>query len=49
MLLIGALLMTARTVIALMTGSVFLYFLQPTLGTFMVAGLFLVSAPLGRR
>jgi hypothetical protein len=48
MLLIGALLMTARTVIALMTGSVFLYFLQPTLGTFMVAGLFLVSAPLGR-
>jgi hypothetical protein len=48
MLLIGALLMTARTIIALMTGSVFLYFLQPTLGTFMVAGLFLVSAPLGR-
>jgi hypothetical protein len=48
MLLIGALLMTARTVIAIMTGSVFLYFLQPTLGTFMVAGLFLVSAPLGR-
>jgi hypothetical protein len=48
MLLIGALLMTARTVIAIMTGSVFLYFLQPTLGTFMVAGLFLVSAPLGK-
>lgn len=48
MLLIGALLMTARTVIAIMTGSVFLYFLQPTLGTFLVAGLFLVSAPLGK-
>ena len=48
MLLIGALLMTARTIIAIMTGSVFLYFLQPTLGTFMVAGLFLVSAPLGK-
>ncbi len=48
MLLIGALLMTARTVIALMTGSLFLYFLQPTLGTFMVAGLFLISAPLGK-
>ena len=48
MLLIGALLMTARTVIALMTGSLFLYFLQPTLGTFMVAGLFLISAPLNK-
>jgi hypothetical protein len=48
MLLIGALLMTARTIIAVMTGSVFLYFLQPTLGTFLVAGLFLVSAPLGK-
>jgi hypothetical protein len=48
MLLIGALLMTARTIIALMTGSLFLYFLQPTLGTFMVAGLFLISAPLGK-
>ncbi|MDX6229982.1 MAG: hypothetical protein QOI76_3372 [Frankiales bacterium] len=48
MLLIGALLMTARTIIALMTGSVFLYFLQPTLGTFLVAALFLISAPLGK-
>lgn len=42
-LLIGAVLLTLRTVLAWLTGSVFLYLLQPTLGTFAVAGLFLAS------
>jgi uncharacterized membrane protein len=47
-LLVGAALMTARTIVALATGSMFLYFLQPTLGTVAVAGAFLVSVPLRR-
>lgn len=47
-LVIGAVLVTGRTVIALQTGSVFLYFLQPTLGTVLVAGLFLLSVPIGK-
>ena len=47
-LLLGAALMTARTIVALATGSMFLYFLQPTLGTVAVAGAFLVSVPLRR-
>ncbi len=47
-LIIGALLLTVRTAISLATGSLFLYFLQPTLGTFLVAVAFLVSVPLGR-
>lgn len=42
-LLLGAGLLTVRTVLALATGSVFVYFLQPTLGTFLMAGLFLFS------
>lgn len=42
-LLLGAGLLTVRTILALATGSVFVYFLQPTLGTFLVAGLFLLS------
>lgn len=46
-LLIGALTLTARTALALATGSVFVYFLQPTLGTAMVAAAFLVSVPIG--
>jgi hypothetical protein len=47
-LLLGTLLITARTAISLATGSAFVYFLQPTLGTFLVALAFLVSVPLGR-
>jgi hypothetical protein len=47
-LLIGAALMTARTIVSLATGSMFIYFLQPTLGTVVVAGAFLVSVPLRR-
>jgi hypothetical protein len=48
LLVMAAVLFTARTAIALATGSAFIYFLQPTLGTFLVAGLFLFSVPLGR-
>jgi intracellular septation protein A len=40
--------MTARTALALATGSAFLYFLQPTIGTGLVAGVFLGSVLLGR-
>lgn len=47
-LIMAAALFTVRTVLALATGSVFVYFLQPTLGTFLVAGLFLTSVRFGR-
>jgi intracellular septation protein A len=40
--------MTARTALALATGSAFLYFLQPTMGTGLVAAVFLGSVLLGR-
>lgn len=48
LLVLGTALFTVRSLIALATGSTFVYFLQPTLGTFLVAGLFLVSVGLGR-
>lgn len=48
LLLLGVAGLTVRTVIALASGSVFVYFLQPSLGTVMVAGLFLASVPAGR-
>jgi hypothetical protein len=47
-LLLTAVTLTARTVVALASGSVVLYFLQPTLGTALVAAAFLLSVPLGR-
>jgi hypothetical protein len=47
-LVLGALAMTARTAIALATGSVFVYFLQSSLGTVLVGLTFLVSLALGR-
>jgi hypothetical protein len=47
-LLLGAVTITARTVIAIISGSVVVYFLQPTLGTALVATAFLLSVPLGR-
>jgi hypothetical protein len=40
--------MTVRTALAFATDSVFIYFLQPTLGTVAVAFAFLVSVPAGR-
>jgi hypothetical protein len=48
MLLIGSLGLTVRTVLAISANSVFLYFLQPTLATVVVAGAFLFSVPAGR-
>ncbi len=47
-LLIGALTLTARTVISLAAHSVVVYFLQPSLATMLVAGAFLLSVPLDR-
>jgi intracellular septation protein A len=48
MLLLGIAGLTARTALALATGSAFVYFLQPTVGTALVATVFLGSALLGR-
>jgi len=48
LLVIAALGLTARTAFAFLTHSVFLYFLQPTLTTLVVAGVFLASVPTGR-
>ena len=47
-LLLTAATLTARTVVAMVSGSVVVYFLQPTLGTALIAGAFLLSVPLGR-
>ena len=46
-LVISAVTLTARTAVAFGTGSTFVYFLQPTIGTALVAVAFLVSVPLG--
>jgi hypothetical protein len=47
-LLLAALGVTARAVLAGVTGSAVVYFLQPTLGTLLVAMAFLASVPLRR-
>jgi len=47
-LVLGAVTMTSRTIIAFATGSIVVYFLQPSLGTMLVATAFLASVPLGR-
>ncbi len=47
-LVLGAVSLTVRSVLALSTGSVFVYFLQPTLGTALIAAAMLVSAGAGR-
>ena len=47
-LLLGAMALTVRSIIAFGSGSVFVYFLQPTLGTIAVAAAFLLSVPAGR-
>ncbi|HEX4217406.1 MAG TPA: VC0807 family protein [Acidimicrobiales bacterium] len=44
LLLLGLVLLAARTLIAYSTGSAFVYFLQPTIGTFLVGLLFAGSA-----
>jgi uncharacterized membrane protein len=48
LLLVGIVLMTARAVIGMATGSVFLYFLQPSLGNFAIGALFLGTVAVGR-
>jgi hypothetical protein len=48
LLALGIILLTVRTAVAFATGSAVLYFVQPTLGTLLVAALFLVTA-LARR
>jgi hypothetical protein len=48
LLVIGALGLTTRTLVAFLTGSVFVYFLQPTLTTVAVAAAFLISLPARR-
>src|SRR4051812_1211480 len=48
LLLIGAVGLTARTVLAFLTGSVLVYFLQPVLTTVGIAAVFLFSIPAGR-
>ena len=48
LLLIGAIALTARSLVSFLADSVFLYFLQPTLGTVLLAAAFLLSAPAGR-
>lgn len=47
-LVLGAGLMSFRAVVAWFTGSSFLYFLQPTLGTFATAAVLIGSAFVGR-
>jgi hypothetical protein len=46
-LAIGSMLLTARTLLAIASGSVLIYFLQPTLGTVALAGALLLSVPAG--
>jgi hypothetical protein len=47
-LLLAAIGVTARAAVSAATGSVVLYFLQPTLGTVVVSAAFLASVPLRR-
>lgn len=47
-LVLGAIALTVRTVLAMASGSIVVYFLQPTLGTVATAGAFLVSVRAGR-
>ena len=53
MLMVGALALVARSVLAVLTGSAFLYFLQPIIGTALIGSAFLVSVwikrPLAQR
>ncbi len=48
LLLFGTILLTLRTVIAFVTGSAFIYFAQPTVGTDAISVALLVSAVVGR-
>jgi intracellular septation protein A len=46
--ILGAVVLTARSVLTLVTGSTLVYFLQPTLGTMLVGFAFLGSVAIGR-
>jgi hypothetical protein len=48
LLMLGTLLLTLRTTVAFVTGSAFVYFIQPTAGAVLVAIVLLVSAALRR-
>lgn len=48
LLLVGALGLTVRAIVAVLNDSPFVYFLQPTLGTFALAAAFLLSVPAGK-
>jgi intracellular septation protein A len=48
MVILGTAMLAVRSTLALTTGSAFLYFLQPTIGTAVVALAFLLSVPAGR-
>ncbi len=48
LLMVGTLALTARSLVSVVSNSVFVYFLQPTLGTVLLAAAFLISAPSGR-
>jgi len=48
LLLLGTILLTMRTIISFVTGSVFLYFIQPTASTFLASLALVGSALLGR-
>lgn len=48
LLLLGTVLLTVRTVIAFITGSAFLYFAQPTVGTIVISLVLFGSAIIGR-
>jgi hypothetical protein len=48
LLLLGTILITARTVIAFVTGSSFIYFAQPTAGTVVISLVLFGSAIIGR-
>lgn len=47
-LVMGSITLTARTALAFLSGSAFVYFLQPSLSTALIASSFLLSVPLGR-
>ena len=48
LLVIGVIGITTRTLISVLSGSSFFYFFQPILGTFAMAGVFLISVIVGR-
>lgn len=48
LVIISAIGLTARTVVALVSGSLVVYFLQPTITTALVGIAFLISVPMGR-